>query len=99
MKKFLTPALVLVAIAGFNPLTVAQEKDEGKRQAAPVRNVDQAEEAEMVKFAECVSGALKKSAQKRENLTREGKDPESERAVFSLWHGKKKTRKECPYPN
>ncbi len=99
MKKLLTLALAITLLAAFAGLSTAQQKAEEKRQPTPAGSAEQAEEAEMVRFAECVPAALKKSAQKRQELVQKGKNPETQTGIFSLWHGKRKTRKECPYPN
>lgn len=98
MKKLLTLALATALLIAFPGLSAAQQKAE-KRQPTPAISAEQAEETELVRFAECASAALKKSAQKRQDLVRQDKNPETERGPFSLWHGRKKTNKDCPWPN
>jgi hypothetical protein len=99
MKKLLKLALAITLLAAFAGPSTAQQKAEEKRQPTPAGRVEQAEEAdraEQIRYTQCVSAALKEAEQKRQELVRKGGNPETERAIFSLWHGKKKTCRDCP---
>lgn len=104
MKKLLTLVLAVPLLVAFAGHSAAQQKPEKKVQPAEKKKVEpaasnkaaieaaKAEEAEMLALAECISDAVNKARAKREELIRQGKNPDTElgdRSYHRRWWSKR----------